>query len=173
MPIEVTPDRIAVWHQDAAASDAVLRRAIEDDLRADPDANDAEISVAVGSDVVTLMGMVRTPSDRAHVLAAVRRSAGTRPVHDMIAMRHSNDGHQLRREVHEAISRSFHRTANVDLANVGIVCEAGTVCLTGRVQSLAARIGAENAAWATPGVRAVHNDIVVANSHAPSGLGGD
>lgn len=81
--------------------------------------------------------------------------------HAAPAIRHSNEGDELRREVHGSIGRSFHRLADTDLTNVGVTCESGVVWLSGRVQSFAARISAEHAAWAIPGVIAVHNDILV------------
>jgi osmotically-inducible protein OsmY len=171
MSVEATPDRIAVWHHAVSASDDHLRCGIEDELRSDPEVSDTEITVTVAGDVVTLTGVVRTASERAKVLAAVRRFAGMHPVHDMIAMRHSNEGNELRRDVDEAIRRSFHRTADIDAANVGVVCESGRVWLSGRVQSVAARTSAENAAWAIPGVKEIDNDIRV-GSYDPK-LGGE
>lgn len=171
MSVEATPDLIAIWHHSVSASDEHLRCDIEDELRSDPAVDETAITVTVAGDVVTLTGIVRTPSERATVLAAVHRIAGIHPVHDMIAMRHSNEGDELRREVHEAIRRSFHRTADIDTANVGVVCESGTVWLSGRVQSFAARTSAENAAWAIPGVNEIDNDIRV-GSYDPR-LGGE
>ena len=171
MSVEATPDRIAIWHHAVSAGDEHLRCAIEDELASDPDVIESDITVSVAGDAVTLTGIVRTPSDRANVLAAVRRIAGMHPIHDMVAMRHSNEGNDLRRGVQEAISRSFHRTADFDVANVGGVCEQGVVWLSGRVQSFAARTSAENAAWAIPGVMRVENDIRV-SSYDPK-LGGE
>ena len=80
------------------------------------------------------------------------------------AMRHSNEGNDLRRSVRDSIARSFHRTADLDAAGVGVVCEHGVVWLTGRVQSFAARVSAENAAWAIPGVTQVNNDLRVGSA---------
>lgn len=171
MSVEATPDRIAIWHHAVSAGDEHLRCGIEDELRSDPEVNETDITVTVAGDVVTLTGIVTTPSQRAKVLAAVRRIAGLHPVHDMTAMRHSNEGNDLRREVHEAIRRSFHRTADTDAANVGVVCESGRVWLSGRVQSFAARTSAENAAWAIPGVKEIDNDIRVGSYD--SKLGGE
>ena len=170
MSVEATPDRIAIWHHSVSASDEQLRCAIEDEFRSNPKVNETDVAVTVTTDVVTLTGIVRTPSERVAVLAAVHRIAGTHLVHDMIAMRHSNEGNELRREVHDAINRSFHRTADVDTANVGVVCEAGVVWLSGRVHSFSALTSAENAAWAIPGVTEVNNDILVGtNDRKPGG----
>jgi osmotically-inducible protein OsmY len=170
MPVETTPDRVEIWHHSVSDSADHLRCAIEDELSSDPKVDETDITVTVAGDVVTLTGIVRTPSERATVLAAVHRIAGMHPVHDMIAMRHSNEGNELRRVVHDAISRSFHRTADVDAANVGVICEAGVVWLSGRVHSFSALTSAENAAWAIPGVTEVNNDILVGtNDRKPAG----
>lgn len=171
MFVDATPDRIAIWHHSVSASDEHLRCDIEDELREDPEIDETAITATVAGDVVTLTGIVRTPSERATVLAAVRRIARMHPVHDMIAMRHSTEGDDLRRRVWDAIGRSFHRTANIDTANVGVVCESGVVWLSGRVHSFAARTSAEDAAWSIPGVTRVNNDIVV-GSFDPK-LGGE
>jgi osmotically-inducible protein OsmY len=173
VPVEATPDRIAIWHHGVSASDEHLRFAVEDELGRDAEVNDDDITVSVAGGIVTLTGIVRTASERAKVLAAVHRITGIQPVHDMIAMRHSNEGNELRRSVREAISRSFHRSADIDVANVGVTCEAGAVSLTGRVQSFAARASAENAAWSTPGVTEVTNDIRVGSYDPKPGGGSD
>jgi osmotically-inducible protein OsmY len=161
MPVDTTPDRVAIGHHSVSDRNEQLRCAIEDELRAHPTVNETDITVTVAGDAVTLTGIVRSPAERATVLAAVHRIAGMHQMHDMIAMRHSNEGNDLRRAVQEAIGRSFHRTADIDTANVGVICQSGAVWLSGRVHGFAARMSAENAAWSIPGVTDVTNDIRV------------
>lgn len=151
----------SVWEHTVTASDERLRCDIEDELNRDSLVNSSDITVTVAGDTVTLTGIVRSQPDRAAMFGAVRRVAKMRPVNDLVATRHSNEGNAIRQAVAEAIRRSFHRTANIDAGNIGVICEGATVWLSGRVQSFAARTHAENAAWATPGVKVVNNDIRV------------
>ena len=164
MSVEATPDCVAIRHHSVSSSDEHLRCDIEDELRSDPVVDETAITVTVVSDVVALTGIVRTPAERAAVVAAVHRIARMHPVHDMITMHHSDQGDDLRRAVRDAIGRSFHRIADVDAANVGVVCESGVVWLSGRVHSVVARTSAENAARSIPGVTQINNDILVRSS---------
>ena len=62
MSVEATPDRIAMWPHSVSTSDEQLRCAIEDELRSNPKVNETDVAVTVATDVVTLTGIVRTPS---------------------------------------------------------------------------------------------------------------
>jgi osmotically-inducible protein OsmY len=170
MAVDATPDRIAIWHHAVSASDEQLRSAIEDELQADSGVNADDITVSVAGGIITLTGIIRSPSERTNLLAAVHRRAGIQPVHDMVAIRHTSHGSELRRSVRDAINRSFHRSADIDTANIDVDCDHGIITLTGRVHSLAARISAENAAWSTPGVTHVDNNLLV-GSHDPTAGG--
>lgn len=162
----------SVWRHTVTESDEQLRCEIEDEVSRDPFVNASDLTVTVAGDTITLTGVVRSQPDRVAVLGAVRRVSGVRPINDLIATRYSNKGNATRHAVSEAIRRSFHRTASIDAGSIGVTCADGTVGLTGRTHSFVARTNAENAAWATPGVKVVNNDIKVGSSFLPHDNGG-
>jgi osmotically-inducible protein OsmY len=60
------------------------------------------------------------------------------------------------------IEDALKRNAEVEADRIYVdVTGDGTVCLTGRVQSLAERVAVERAAWSAPGVSAVADDLII------------
>jgi osmotically-inducible protein OsmY len=64
-------------------------------------------------------------------------------------------------QVRDAVLRQLEWDPEVDAGAVGVAAKAGTVTLTGYVDTYAAKLAAERAAKRVRGVRAVANDIVV------------
>jgi osmotically-inducible protein OsmY len=64
-------------------------------------------------------------------------------------------------EVKDRIERTFKREAALDAKRITVQASGGEVTLRGSVRSWVERHEAEKAAWAAPGVRAVHNYITV------------
>jgi osmotically-inducible protein OsmY len=65
-------------------------------------------------------------------------------------------------DVEHAIASAFKRNAKLDADKVSVTTSNGTVTLKGTVRSWAERDEAVAAAWAAPGVRQVHDRILVA-----------
>jgi osmotically-inducible protein OsmY len=63
--------------------------------------------------------------------------------------------------VRSRIASAFHYIADVDAQTIHVTTRGNEVWLGGSVHSLAARTCAESAAWTTPGVEEVHNDLIV------------
>jgi osmotically-inducible protein OsmY len=63
--------------------------------------------------------------------------------------------------VKEAIARAFRRTAAVDANTLRVSTSDGTVTLDGSVRTWAEHDDAVAAAWAAPGVVAVHDRLTV------------
>ena len=61
--------------------------------------------------------------------------------------------------IRHAIADALHRDAVIDADNIDVVCDGPDVWLSGTVDSFAACHRAEVAAWESPGVGLVHNDI--------------
>jgi len=64
-------------------------------------------------------------------------------------------------DVRDAITRAFDRSAKLDADALTVETSNGTITVKGTVQSWAEHDEAINAAWAAPGVRDVHDRIVV------------
>jgi osmotically-inducible protein OsmY len=64
-------------------------------------------------------------------------------------------------DVKDAISRAFDRSAKLDADALTVETSNGTVTVKGTVQSWAEHDEAIDAAWAAPGVRDVHDRILV------------
>jgi osmotically-inducible protein OsmY len=64
--------------------------------------------------------------------------------------------------VKEKIEETFKRVATLDANRITVQVEGSEVTLRGTVRSWVERHEAEKAAWAAPGVTAVHNYITIA-----------
>jgi osmotically-inducible protein OsmY len=64
-------------------------------------------------------------------------------------------------EVKRKIEEAFRRSAEIDANRITVEANGGEVILKGTVRSWAERQEAERAAWATPGVTKVDNQITI------------
>lgn len=90
----------------------------------------------------------------ARVIGQLRGVTG---VVNHIGVRHTLEPEAIGEQIHSAMKRHAEREAK----HIRITVHDGTVTLTGKVHSFAERAVARGAAWSTPGVRAVVDDIVV------------
>lgn len=67
----------------------------------------------------------------------------------------------MKTEVEKQIQSAFYRHAAFDLKKISVESEGSRVYLTGEVRSNAEKRDAENAAWATPGVREVISYLII------------
>jgi osmotically-inducible protein OsmY len=65
-------------------------------------------------------------------------------------------------DVKSRIESALKRTAESDAAHIKVEAANGSVTLSGRVRSWAARQDAERAAWSAPGVTSVRDDLSIA-----------
>ena len=68
-------------------------------------------------------------------------------------------------DVNAAIASALERNAMIDACNIRVTCDGPDIWLRGHAQSWASVRHAADAAWATPGVRFVHNELRV---HGPT-----
>lgn len=80
---------------------------------------------------------------------------GVKGINNAIEIRPQVNADDIWNKVHAA----FVRHADVDADKVTVIVKDDTVTLTGEVHSWHEREDAENAAWATPGVRNVKNNL--------------
>jgi osmotically-inducible protein OsmY len=64
-------------------------------------------------------------------------------------------------DVKDAISKAFDRSAKLDADALTVESSNGTITVKGTVESWAEHDEAIDAAWAAPGVRNVHDRILV------------
>jgi osmotically-inducible protein OsmY len=116
------------------------------------------IKVSVSTGWVTLDGDVdwKYQSDAAE--EAVRYLLGVRGVSNQILVKPRIS----EADVKTRIEAAFRRSAEMDAKKISVETEDGIVTLRGTVHSWAEREGAENSAWAAPGVHKVENLIKIA-----------
>lgn len=139
-------------------TDQELAAAALNALRANVSVPASDIKVLVADGWVTLEGRVAHWHQRKAAEEAVRSLWGVKGISDALELLPQADANDIWNKVHAA----FVRHADVDADKVTVTVRNDTVTLTGEVHSWHEREDAENAAWATPGVRNVKNDLSLA-----------
>ena len=145
-------------------TDTAIAEAAANALRWDVRVPDDRIKVTVEKGWLMLKGDVDWDYQRRAAEAAVRNLAGVRGISNLITVR----PHLNPTDVKKRIEEAFKRAAAYDAMQVTVEGSGGEVTLRGKVRSWAERQEAEKAAWAAPGVTAVHNYIYC----RPDGLDG-
>jgi osmotically-inducible protein OsmY len=120
----------------------------------------AEPGVSVTDGVVTLTGQVRWQHQRQEAERLVRQLSGVRAIHNQMALAPQRD--VATQDISRAIGRALHRDAELERANIKIDVDGSTVTLKGTAHTWHEQFTAEQAAWSTPGVTAVVNEIQIA-----------
>lgn len=116
------------------------------------------ISVKVEHGNVTLVGEVDWAYQRAEAEYDMRKLSGVKAVINEVHVRPQVKPN----DVHAQIRGAFERAAELDANDVTVEVKDGKVFLGGRVKSWIEREEAERAAWSTPGVVAVEDNILIA-----------
>lgn len=140
----------------AGESDAAISARIEQALEHSASVP-AGVRATVRSKVVTLTGEVEWRFQKQAAQRVVQDVKGVVWVQNDIVVKSLATAGAVRSKIVAA----FHRNANLDAQDVHVAVDHGTIWLSGHVRSWAARQQAEAAAWSSPGVTAVHNDIVL------------
>jgi osmotically-inducible protein OsmY len=115
------------------------------------------VTATVRGRVVTLEGTADWDYQRRAAERTVSHLDAVERVINNITLASASSPRQLRHN----ITAALHRSADIDAHAIEVDSREGHVWLSGRVSSWAQRERAEAAAWAAPGVTAVHNDISV------------
>ena len=115
------------------------------------------IKVTVRNSWITLEGDVDWDFQRREAEAAVRYVKGAKGVTNLIHVKPTVSA----TDVKTKIEQSFKRSAEVDASHITVEADGGKVILRGRVRSWAEKEEAEKAAWRSPGVYEVVNEIRV------------
>jgi osmotically-inducible protein OsmY len=158
---------VVVEHMDVslpdmhARSDADLAKAVADGLRWDVEVPHDKIKTSVRDGWVTLEGTVDWQYQRAAADGAVRYLVGVKGVTNQIAVAPSLGERAI--DVKQHIKDALTRSAETDAQRITVDTAAGGgVTLRGTIHSWAEREEVMRAAWATPGVRKVQDDLTYA-----------
>jgi osmotically-inducible protein OsmY len=117
----------------------------------------AKIQVFVDKGRITLEGTVNWNYQRQSADRSVRYLAGVRDVNNHIVVRPVAEQVAVKSQIQAALIRN----ARLDAERIAVEVRGDCVILSGTVQSLIEREEAERAAWASPGVGDVNNELIV------------
>ena len=143
----------------SARTDTDIAHAAATALRWNIEVPDDLITVKVQDGWITLHGTAEWQFERAAAAKAVRNLTGVKGVSNLIVVHQPRVAPEV---VHRQIAEALKRSATVDAGRVAVESKPnGTVILRGTVRSWAEREDSERAAWATPGVTLVSDEIAV------------
>jgi hyperosmotically inducible protein len=147
-----------------ATRDAWITTATKTALLADPDVPGLDVNVDTSDANVTLFGIVATPAAKAEAGRVAQGIKGVKRVDNALQVVASAQQPRVERqdaEVQADVSRALERSDLLDHAEIDIDVKNGVARLTGDVPGSAERLAASYVVRATPGVRAVNNDLRV------------
>ena len=139
-------------------SDIEVAEAVKNALKWHSVVNEDQIEIKVDEGIVYLDGTVDWDFQKEAAEFAVRDLIGVCFVTNRITVKTKT---VEPKEIKGKISAALHRSATVDSGNIHIHVNGSRVILKGNVRSWTERLDAENAAWSSPGVTAVDNEIEV------------
>ena len=144
---------------DHERTDADIAQAAERALEWNVLVPDDRIHPMVEKGWITLNGEVEWEYQRRAAESAVRTLMGVRGVSNLVNVTPKVRPADVEKKIHEALSRQADREAR----KLSISVDGSHVTLRGTVHSWTERDAVQGAAWATPGVTVVVNDLVVDN----------
>ncbi|WP_285411359.1 BON domain-containing protein [Variovorax sp. efr-133-TYG-130] len=118
---------------------------------------DGRIRPMVEKGWLTLQGEVEWGYQRSAAEGAVRDLMGVTGVSNLVKVKPKLSPADVEKKIHDALSRQADREAR----RLSISVDGSQVTLRGVVHSWAERDAVQGAAWATPGVSVVVNDLLV------------
>lgn len=118
---------------------------------------DGKIRPVVEKGWLTLQGEVEWGYQRSAAEGAVRDLMGVTGVSNLVKVKPKLSPADVEKKIHDALSRQADREAR----RLAISVDGSQVTLRGVVHSWAERDAVQGAAWATPGVSVVVNDLLV------------
>jgi len=118
---------------------------------------DGKIRPMVEKGWLSLNGEVEWEYQRGAAETAVRNLMGVTGVSNLVKVKPKVSPADVEKKIHEALSRQADREAH----RLAIAVDGSQVTLRGTVHSWTERDAVQGAAWATPGVSMVVNDLLV------------
>jgi osmotically-inducible protein OsmY len=141
--------------------DADIERAVEEELRSDPDIESADIVVSVNAGRVTLAGFVCSYTQRAEAERDARRVAGVSGVGNDIEVRLPLTDQRPDGDIVGDAVLALKAELPYSSENIQVLVAEGRMTLAGTVEWNYARAHAENAVKRLRGVTSVINSIEV------------
>jgi osmotically-inducible protein OsmY len=138
-------------------SDQEIARAAADAIAWNTLLANAKIQVFVDKGRITLEGTVNWNYQRQSADRSVRYLAGVRDVNNHIVVRPVAEQVAVKSQIQAALIRN----ARLDAERIAVEVRGDRVILSGTVQSWIEREEAERAAWGSPGVGDVNNELIV------------
>jgi len=142
---------------DNQRTDADIAMAVECALDWNALVPDDKIQPLVENGWITLAGEVEWGYQRSAAESAVRDLMGVTGVSNLVKVKPKVSPADVEKKIHEALSRQADREAH----RLAITVNGSQVTLRGTVHSWTDRDAVQGAAWATPGVTVVGNDLLV------------
>ena len=136
--------------------DEIALRAVSS-LQWDVRVPDRDIQCVVEDGYVTLTGFVDWNFQRVAAARAVRKLHGVRQITNDIALK----TRVQTEDIHTLIKAALERQGQIEADQIKVTVDGGKVYLRGQVKSWPDRAAVERAAWATPGVYAVDDQVTV------------
>jgi osmotically-inducible protein OsmY len=142
-------------------ADSDIKHDVETELQWDPDIDPTDIAVAVKSGVVTLIGFVRTYSQKFEAEAAVKRVAGVTGIANDLEVRLSSDDKRPDPEIaRQAVATVQNQLPSI-ADRIQVVVKNGLITLEGQVEWNYQRELAADTVRRLKGVTGVSNLIKV------------
>jgi osmotically-inducible protein OsmY len=140
-------------------TDADIAHSVVSALKWNIEVPDTRITVKVENGWVTLHGDMEWQFQKSAAERSVRHLTGVKGVNDLLVVKQPPVAPSV---VEDQITRALKRSATVDAARIVVNSKSGgVVVLRGTVRSWTERADAERAAWATPGVSIVQDELAV------------
>jgi len=149
-------------------TDLQLHKDVIEELRWDPQINEAEIGVSVKSGVVTLSGTVESFGQKHAAERAVERVAGVRAVAEELHVRPTTQHQHDDTDIAHAAVYALSWNVEIPAKKITVKVEGGWITLTGTVDWNFQRLAAEFAVRYLPGVKGLLNLIEVKPPVSPA-----
>lgn len=156
--VTAVADDLVVAHSTSHPTDTEIATAVGSTLRWADDVPHEAVKAEVRDGVVVLTGEVEWDHQRRGASRAVQRLTGVRKVDNRMTLKRRPSGTDTR----ERIEKALVRNAIVESNAIDVSVDGNTVTLTGTVGSWAEKTQAGLAAWSSPHVDRVNNQITVA-----------
>jgi osmotically-inducible protein OsmY len=156
---------VVVEHMDVSLpdmhsrNDADLAKAVTAALHWDVRVPEGNIKISVRDGWITLEGSVDWQYQRIAADEAVRYLIGVKGVNNLIAVSPVKRALDVKQHITDALRRSAETDARAITVETA---DSGNVTLRGKIHSWAEREEVNRAAWATPGVRKVQDELIYA-----------